>query len=288
MPITLNGSGAIVGSDRAESGVNDDITSLLPQVLVSKIQPITASVAANALTITLNPTSLDFRSATLGDGTVNTRQVNAAISLTISSGSNLGTINAQKSRIAVLAIDNAGTVELAAVNIAGGNDLSETGLITTVAEGGAGTADSANVIYSSTARTNVSYRVVGYVESTQATAGTWATAPSTIQGHGGQAFASMSSLGYGQTWQDVTGSRVAGTTYYNTTGRPILIDARGTSTATTAMSVVVTINGVSLPSDVIFSNGAGYIASARVLIPPGSSYSVTFTSAPKSSWLELR
>lgn len=28
MTVTINGSGAIVGSDRAESGVNDDITSL--------------------------------------------------------------------------------------------------------------------------------------------------------------------------------------------------------------------------------------------------------------------
>lgn len=152
----------------------------------SKIQPITASVAANALTITLNPTTLDFRDATLGSGTVNTRTISSAISITVSSGSTLGTINAVQNRLAVLAIDNAGTVEVAVVNLAGGVNLDETSLISTTAEGGAGGADSATVIYSTTARTNVPYRVVGYLESTQATAGTWATAPSLIQGSGGQ------------------------------------------------------------------------------------------------------
>jgi len=85
----------------------------------------------------------------------------------------------------VLAINNAGTIELAAVNLAGGTRLDEANLITTTAEGGAGAADSATVIYSTTARTNVAYRVLGIVRSTQATAGTWATAPSLIQGYGG-------------------------------------------------------------------------------------------------------
>jgi hypothetical protein len=83
----------------------------------------------------------------------------------------------------VIAINNAGTIELAVINVAGGNDLSETGLISTTAISASATSNS--VFYSTTARTNVAYRVVGYVESTQATAGTWATAPSTIQGQGG-------------------------------------------------------------------------------------------------------
>ena len=153
----------------------------------AQIQPITASVATNALTVTLNPTVLDFRSSTLTSGTVNTRTVSTAISVTVSSGSTLGTVSASKSRIAVIAIDNSGTVELAVVNIAGSVSLDESALISTTAEGGAGAADSASVVYSTTARTSVPFRVVGYVESTQATAGTWATAPSTIQGAGGEA-----------------------------------------------------------------------------------------------------
>lgn len=150
-----------------------------------KIQSITASVAAGALTFTLNPTSLDFRSATLSSGTVNTRTVSSAISIVVPSTATLGTVSLVQGRIAVLAIDNAGTVELAVVNAVGGNDLSETGLINTTAISAA--ANSASVIYSTTARTGVPYRVVGYIESTQATAGTWVTAPSTVQGAGGLA-----------------------------------------------------------------------------------------------------
>lgn len=240
--------------------------------LSDKIQPITASVATNALTVTLNPTVLDFRDATLTSGVVNTRIVASAISCVVPSTATLGTINNVQSRIAVLAIDNAGTVELAVVNIAGGNDLSETNVISTTALSAA--ADSSNVIYSTTARTNVVYRVVGYVESTQTTAGTWVTAPSTIQGYGGQALAAMSSLGYGQTWQSVTGSRAVSTTYYNTTGKPIQLSI------TTSASLTLTINGVNV---VATSSAASQTAVG--IVPDRGSYSV---NAAFTSWNELR
>jgi hypothetical protein len=240
------------------------------------IQPITASVAANALTITLNPTSLNFRSSTLGSGTVNTRIVSSAISVTVSSGSTLGTVNATASRIVVLAIDNAGTVELAVVNISGGNQLDETNLISTTAEGGAGAADSANVIYSTTARTSVPYRVVGFIDSTQTTAGTWATAPSTIQGVGGQALAALSSIGYGQVWQSVSGSRTSGTTYYNTTGKPIMVRAQ---CVTGSGAVTVTVGGVTDPAVTV--NCVAFI------VPAGMSYSITLAGGVQL-WMELR
>jgi hypothetical protein len=244
------------------------------------IQSITATVAANALTVTLNPTTLDFRSSTLTSGTVVTRTISSAISVVVSSGSTLGTVSTVQSRIVVLAIDNAGTVELAVVNIAGGNDLTETGLITTTAEGGAGGADSASTIYSTTARTSVAYRVVGYVESTQATAGTWATTPSTIQGQGGQALTAMSSMGYGQTWQNVFSSRSSGTTYYNTTGKPIQAVVHSSTNAST---ITATVGGVSLPIQSIASQGMGQV----ITVPPSASYSFTI-SAGYDSWYELR
>jgi hypothetical protein len=153
-------------------------------IATSKIQPISASVSGNALTISASSLTLDFRSTTLGSGTVTTVTGTPA-NLVISSGSTLGTVNAVQSDIVVLAINNAGTIELAAVNLAGGTRLDEANLITTTAEGGAGAADSSTVIYSTTARTSVAYRVLGIIRSTQATAGTWATAPSLIQGYGG-------------------------------------------------------------------------------------------------------
>lgn len=251
-----------------------------------QIQSISASVGSNALTISASYLSLDFRSTTLGSGTVTTVSGTPS-NLVISSGSTLGTISAQISRIIILAINNSGTIELAAVNIAGGNNLSETELISTTAEGGAGGADSANVIYSTTARTNVAYRVIGYVESTQTTAGTWATAPSTIQGIGGQALSAMSSLGYAQTWQNVIASRAYGTTYYNTTSRPIYV-AISNMNSTSANDVIeVFVSGWSISQSV--GSGTTFIYSLAFIVPPGASYRVTNISGGTIRvWSELR
>jgi hypothetical protein len=242
---------------------------------IVQIQPISASVAASALTITASALTLDFRSTTLGSGTVTTVTSTPA-NLVISSGSTLGTINATQSRIVVLALNNAGTIELAVVNISGGTQLDETNLISTTAEGGAGGADSASVVYSTTARTSLAYRVIGYIESTQATAGTWATAPSTIQGVGGQALNAMSSLGYGQTWQSVT--RVSGTTYYNTTGKPIEAIVTGSSSgANTIITAIVNgVGPITIASDSLRS--ADSRDAGSIIIQVGASYSFTSTS----------
>lgn len=254
------------------TALEGDVSAL--DLAARQIQPISASVAANALTISASPLSLDFRSATLTSGTV-TAVTGTPSSLVISSGSTLGTVSGQASRIAVLALNNAGTLELAAVNIAGGTALDETGVISTTAEGGAGGADSATSIYSTTARSNVAYRVIGYIESTQATAGTWATAPSTIQGAGGQALTSMSSMGYGQTWQTVT--RSSGTTYYNTTGKPITWHIRA-STSALITNVTIGAGGVNLASAGGLNVGTSDNGSHTFVIPPGVAYSYTQTS----------
>ena len=267
--VTTLANGAILGTPT--SGNLSNCTSIPVAQITSKIQPITASVAASALTVTLNPTILDFRASPLTSGTVTTIAVPAAISVTIPSTSTMGTVSAVQSRIVVIAINNAGTVELAAVNISGGSVLDETTLINTTAAVAAG--NSATAYYSTTARTGVAYRVVGYVESTQATAGTWATAPSTIQGYGGQALAAMSSLGYGQTWQTVT--RVSGTTYYNTTGKPIQTTISAPNTGTFGL----TINGILTFAS--FATASMYC----VIIPTGNSYSYTGNYI---TFLELR
>lgn len=246
--------------------------------LGSSIQSISASVAASALTISASALTLDFRSTSLTSGTVTTVTGTPA-NLVISSGSTLGTVAATQSRIIVIALNNAGTIELAAVNISGGNDLTETTLISTTAEGGAGAADSANVVYSTTARTSLAYRVIGYIESTQATAGTWATAPSTIQGYGGQALNAMSSLGYGQTWQAVT--RTAGTTYYNTTGKPIIASGYVGNNAYAGISVsgiqVAAVNG-----------GASTAGRVNAVVPPGATYVYFQSSGTIDTFNELR
>lgn len=273
----------------AESGANASITSLtgLTSAVaeVRQIQPISASVSANALTISAAQLSLEFRSSTLTSGAVSFVKDTPA-NLVISSGSTLGTVSGQASRIVVLALNNAGTIELAAVNISGGNDLSETGLISTTAEGGSGAADSANVIYSTSARSNVPYRVIGFVDSTQATAGTWASAPSLVQGCGGQALSALSSLGYGQTPQAVT--RNSGTTYYNTTGKPICITSVG-SGSSAFCNFSISING---GTGVIYAStqaGTGPTGCCgSYVIPVGASYVITETQITSRTHSELR
>lgn len=285
-PTTPGAITATAPTDAVMIGIAKSATVLWVDVDVSmatavkQIQPITASVAGNALTLTLNPTTLDFRSATLGSGTINTRAISNAISVVVSSGSTLGTVNATAARLAVIAIDNAGTVELAVVNLAGGNNLDETTLISTTAEGGAGAADSANVIYSTAARTNVPFRVVGFVDITESVAGTWATAPSTIQGAGGQALAALSSIGYGQTWKSfsVGSQRVSGTTYYNTTGKPIMVEVNINNSS----SLTAVIGGTSMAGG---SCSAGNNQSMTYIVPVGASYSMTGSF---NSWFELR
>jgi hypothetical protein len=291
MSIVLMGStsGSITLQEPAVAGTTTiNLPASSGTVVVNQIQSISASVASSALTITASALTLDFRSTTLGSGTVTTVTGTPA-NLVISSGSTLGTVSAQQSRIVVIALNNAGTIELAAVNISGGNQLDETNLITTTAEGGAGGADSANVVYSTTARTSLAYRVIGYIESTQATAGTWATAPSTIQGYGGQALNAMSSIGYGQTWQNVTASRAFGTTYYNTTGRPIMVNCDSISTTSGAYGSG-SVNGV-----YVGGSGQGFAATAQLpsitfIVPAGAYYQLTTQGGTwtKNIWAELR
>lgn len=268
LAIATNGVNALT----IDATQNATFAGAVTGLIESKIQPITASVASNALTITLNPTVLDFRSTTLGSGTVTAVTISSAISVVVPASATLGTVNATAARLVVLAINNAGTAELAVVNISGGNQLDETNLITTTAISAAAT--SASTIYSTSARTSVAYRVVGFLDITEATAGTWATAPSTIQGVGGQALAAMSSIGYGQTWQSVT--RSSGTTYYNTTGKPIQVQSICTVGVGSGVTQA-TIGGVSLGTI-----GGGYnqsgtqaFANATLIVPPGMSYVLT-------------
>jgi hypothetical protein len=155
---------------------------------------MTVTMAANAVTIALktaagtdpsasDPVSVAFRHGTLTNGTYLIRTVTGALSTVISSGSTGGTLNNTASRLYVGLLDNAGTLELCwrnPLNTSGLYRVSETDALTTTAEGGAGAADSAHVVYSTTARASVYVRYLGYFESTQVTAGTWASAASKL------------------------------------------------------------------------------------------------------------
>ncbi|MBC2659754.1 hypothetical protein H7A76_30340 [Pseudomonas sp. MSSRFD41] len=150
-----------------------------------QIRTIGASVSGNALTLTLQPCIIDFRSPSLNSGSVVTQTVAAAISLTVPSGATLGTLPGVVNRLAVIAIYNAGTIQLAVTNLSNGIPLDETTKIDVV--GISSGSSQANVFYASSSVLGVPYRVMGFVESTQTTPGAWISPPTQIQGQGGQA-----------------------------------------------------------------------------------------------------
>src|SRR5574341_1372572 len=153
------------------------------------------AMASNAITITLlaidgsalsasAPARVTFRHATATNGTQSQASITSAVTLTVSSGSTLGTTDAVPHRIWVVLFNDGGTYRLGVVNCTlsdGWRSLQDDILEASTAEGGAGGADTAGVIYTGTAVTDKPMRILGYFESTQTTAGTWATAASKLQ-----------------------------------------------------------------------------------------------------------
>lgn len=155
---------------------------------------LSASVAASALTIAIkgadgndpsstNPVIINFRSATATSGLTSQLTLTSATSLVISSGSTMGFTNAVIGRLWIVGFNDAGTFRLGAVNCLNGTSVFalRDGIYSSTAEGGSGGADSAQVIYTGTAVTSKAMTILGYLEATEATAGTWDTAPSALQ-----------------------------------------------------------------------------------------------------------
>jgi hypothetical protein len=156
---------------------------------------IVTSRAASAETIAIktlagsDPSSGDpvifvFRNATAATGDYVFLTATAALSITISSGSTMGASSGVPFRLWLTVFNDASTLRLGVVNCLSGTSIMALGdndLRSSTAEGGAGAADSAQVIYTGTAVTTKAMRVLGYLEYTLGTAGTWATAPSKVQ-----------------------------------------------------------------------------------------------------------
>lgn len=150
----------------------------------------TTSVAASAMTIVLtdksgatltagNPAIINFRSSTATSAVYISRSVTSAIQCVIPSTATMGQTSAVEAKLYVYAIDNAGTVEMA---VSGAAFFDADGIVnTTILDT---SSDSPGVMYSNTARTGVAYRLIGIVINTQATAGTWASAGTSINREG--------------------------------------------------------------------------------------------------------
>jgi len=95
-------------------------------------------------------------------------------------------------------------------------------------------------------------------------------------------------LGYNQTWQDVTNSRASGTTYTNSTGKPIQVNVAGECTSGSAI-LYLTVGGVVISGGQVQSL-ANLTAQVGAIIPPGTTYvlSVNFGTVTPTYWAELR
>lgn len=159
---------------------------------------VVANAAAGALTIAIktlagaDPSAVDpvlvlFRNGTPGVGDFNLMSLTAATSLVISSGSSLGTFNNRPFTLRLCGINDAGTFRLGAINL--GREgaalpvMRTDQFVTSTAEGGAGAADSANVLYTGTAVAGKPVVMIADLDWSAGltVAGTWDAGPSQIQ-----------------------------------------------------------------------------------------------------------
>ena len=203
------------------------------------------TVGANALTCNAktrdgsapaanNPAVVGMRNVTLATGNYFARKITAALSLVISSGSTLGHASATPSNTYWYLIDNAGALELAVSSTYFG----ESGLISTTAEGGAGAADSAIVMYSATARANVPFRRVDKTVDTQAVAGTWTAEPTEVSmGSILGTMATQNASAVAITGGTITGIALAGAELaYGEITAAVTVTATTSATANTVVS----------------------------------------------------
>ena len=250
-----------------------------------QLPSFTCVQASNALTVSAISQLLDFRSATLTTGTPVTISTGTPTNLVIPATSNLGMLATTVSnRLVILEAYNAGTPVLCVVNIAGGNQLDETNLISPTTIGAS--SNTANIIYSAVAcGASTPYRVIGFVDVVFTTGTGWSS-PTLVQPCGGEALTAMSSLGYGQSWKSVT--RTIGTTYYNTTGKPI---KSFTSLWTGSLQSAIwgaNVNGLLIGYS-CQPNSPNNIQCLYFDIPAGASYSVSniYLTGTPSIWMEF-
>lgn len=92
----------------------------------------------------------------------------------------------------------------------------------------------------------------------------------------------------GQTWKNVTASRSLGTTYYNTTSKPIKIIV-GVSIALAAnLTMTCTINGTAIVFGYAANDANPTYCLGGIEIPVGASFVVSASSGTLQHWAELR
>jgi hypothetical protein len=133
--------------------------------------------------------------------------------------------------------------------------------------------------------------IVGQIGSTAVQNATTAANGGVTSVNGSTGAVTVASVGVGQTWQNVTSSRASGTSYTNSTGKPILVNAFSSRTDS-GFQLTAVCDGVTVG----YQGGGGGGDARRTgfvsfIVPNGSSYTVTYSGGADGStlqWAELR
>ena len=111
----------------------------------------------------------------------------------------------------------------------------------------------------------------------------------TTKANNAQLTAMNQAIGYGQTWQNVTVSRGVGTTFTNSTGRPIEVKVTSIFNTSSASTYAFYVNGNLIDYQAVGQAGAGAGSQVTVgaIVPAGSTYSASLMGG-LSTWWELR
>lgn len=190
-----------------------------------------------------------------------------------------------KAEITALSLGNMSTQAKSAVDITGGTIVGITDLA--VADGGTGRSTlSANAVLLGNGTSGINTVAPGTSGNVLTSNGTtWAsTAPAVIKGLG---------LG-GEVWNDVTGSRAAGTTYTNSNAYPIMFAVSGTKSASsnTQGSIDMLVDGLTITQVASrVGNNIDHsvvILSSTVIVPPGKTYRANLSGDTSLTlWREL-
>ena len=125
----------------------------------------------------------------------------------------------------------------------------------------------------------------GYVlQCNGASAPSWVAPPS-----GGITLAQAQAydIGVNQTWQDVKASRAMGTTYTNSTGKPISVSV-GTNSGTNSINYTyLYVSGLLVCADTN-QGGNSWRTTVEAIVPNGATYSCSNGGNSYAAWYELR
>ena len=103
--------------------------------------------------------------------------------------------------------------------------------------------------------------------------------------------ATTNSIGYSQTWQNVTSIRSPSTNYANTTGKPIQVKVFVTKSGVAGNMTIELYTDAGLTDQsgsYVGSNAGNFQNNVSAIIPVGGNYSSSWSGAQTIQWMELR